>query len=269
MKNKRAFFALATALLLIIISFSCNKDDKDTQPDLPPIEALSMDFSDFTTFPDTAPDIKSAGYYTNFAYSFANVFLWNGITTAVMIIPVTAYAECLNHTPQYLGDNSWQWSYSVSIMTITLEAKLITKRIDNETFSAKMYITNSGNFEDFLWFEGTVRYDRTHALWTMYESPANNVEWLSIEWTKDWEAGTSSLIYTIEKAGHPEEGGYISFGIVEDTAYDTFYSISGSQVSIEIKYNTETHAGRVQSADVFGNTDWHCWDATFMNVDCN
>ena len=150
MKNKGTLFALATLLLLVIVSISCNKDEHDTQPDLPPLEALSMDFSDFTTFPDTTPALKSAGYYTNFAYSFANVFLWNGITTAVMIIPVAAYTECFNHTPQYLGDNSWQWSYTVTMMTITLEAKLITKRIDNETFSAKMYITNSGVFEDFL-----------------------------------------------------------------------------------------------------------------------
>ena len=53
--------------------------------------------------------------------------------------------------------------------------RLVTKRISNDEFQAEMFITRVGV------------YDRTHAEWTMYESPLSNVEWLNIEWNREWE----------------------------------------------------------------------------------
>lgn len=268
MKNTRTLFALATALLLIFVFISCDKDDKATQPDLPPIEALSMDFSDFTNFPDTTPDLKSAGYYTNFAFAFGSVSVWNFITAFTLAVPVATYAECLQHTPEYLGDNTWQWSFSVTILAIPYEARLKARRIDNETYSAKMYVTKTGAFEDFLWFDGVVRYDRTHAEWTMYEYPSNDA-WLSVEWFKDWVADTSSIIYTNIRNGDNDYGGYITYGITDDMDFDAYYSISGSAGSIDIEWNTTTLAGRISSDIIFDDEAWHCWNENFANVTCN
>jgi hypothetical protein len=248
------------------ISNSCTKDDEDTQPDLPPLEALVMDFSDFTTMPDT--NLKSTETYTHFAYAFTTVSVWNLLTGLAMIVPVAAYAECFNHTPVYQGENTWEWSYSVPAGDYEYEAKLVTKRINNETFSAKMYISMTGIFEDFIWFEGVVRYDRTYALWTVYESPTNNVEWLSVEWNKNWEAGTSDITYTIIKDGASEYGSYISFGITDDTEYNAYYYITGNEGWAEIKWNTTTKAGMIMSTTYFGDSEWHCWNESFQNIDC-
>ena len=66
----------------------------------------------------------------------------------------------------------------------TFKARLVTTRISNEEYTAVMFITKVGSYEDFIWYEGTLRYDRTHAEWTMYHSPQENVEWLSIEWNR-------------------------------------------------------------------------------------
>jgi hypothetical protein len=260
---------LSIILALAMINPSCTKDDEDTQPDLPPLEALSMDFSDFTTFPDTTSPLKSADSYINFVYSFTTVGVWSFLTGLPMIIPVAVYAECLKQTPEYLGDNGWQWSFSVTIATVTYEARLVAKRIDNETFSAKMYVTQTGAYEDFMWFEGIVRYDHTYAEWTMYESAANNVAWLSVVWNKDWVAATSDITYEILKTSSPEFGSYISYGIVDNTDYDAFYTISGSEGSAEIKWNTTTKAGRVKAEYFFDDTEWHCWNESFMDVSCN
>ena len=268
MKNKLfsiVFIMLATVLIIT----SCEKDDKDTLPELPPLEALNMDFSDFSTMPDTSSGLKSSGQYTNFALSFVSVGAWNIATIVTMAIPVATYAECLKQTPEYLGDNTWEWSFSVNILTIPYEARLVAKRIDNETYSAKMYVTKTGAFEDFLWFEGVIRYDGTEADWTMYESPANNVAWLSVEWEKDWEADTSSIIYTNIRVGDNDYGGYITYGITDDVDYDAYYSISGSEGMIDIKWNTSTLAGRISSNIFFDDEGWHCWDETFKNVTCN
>jgi hypothetical protein len=267
---KHKLFALLFVLIaLVLVIFSCEKDDKDTLPELPPLEALSMDFSDFSTMPDTTPVLKSSGHYTNFALSFVSVGVWNIATFVTMAIPIAAYTECLQQTPEYLGDNTWEWSFSVNILTIPHEARLVTKRIDNETYSAKMYVSKTGVFEDFLWFEGVIRYDATEADWTMYESPTNNVAWLSVEWEKDWEADTSSIIYTNIRAGDNDYGGYITYGITDDVDYDAYYSISGSEGMIDIKWNTSTLAGRISSNIFFDDDGWHCWDDTFMNVTCN
>ena len=66
----------------------------------------------------------------------------------------------------------------------TFKARLVTTRISNEEYTAVMFITKVGFYEYFKWYEGTLRYDRTHAEWTMYHSPQENVEWLSIEWNR-------------------------------------------------------------------------------------
>ena len=265
MKTRIYTFAILIAAMAII-TYSCTKDDEDTLPDMPPVESLTMDFSDFTTMPDTS--LKSTETYTHFAYAFTTVSVWNLLTGLTMIVPVAAYAECFNHTPDYLGDNSWQWTYSVTAGAIDYEAKLVTKRINNETFSAKMYITKTGFFEEFMWFEGIIRYDRTYALWTIYESPSTNVEWLSVEWNMNWEAGISDITYTIIKEGSAEFGSYISYGITDDVDYDAFYTISGTQGSAEVEWNTTTLAGRVMATYFFGDSDWHCWNEIFQDTDC-
>ncbi len=73
--------------------------------------------------------------------------------------------------------------------------------------------------------KATVRYDHTHASWKLYESPDNNVQWMDIEWTKDWEADTSQITYTNVKAGSEEFGSYITYGISDDADYDAFYTL--------------------------------------------
>ncbi len=259
---------LAAVWLLVMLAVSCSKDDEDTMPDLPPVEALSMDFSDFSELPDTT-DLKSTEGYWNFAYAYTSVSFWNALTVVTMAVPVASYLESLNQTPVYLGDNSWEWSYTVTVLHLEYTARLVTTRLNNEEFKVEMFISLTGVFEDFKWFEGTVRYDRTNASWTMYQGPDHSGSaWLNIEWNKDWEADTSNIRYTYVMTGDTEYGSYIEYGITDDTDYDAYYTVSGSQSTVEIKWNRTSKAGRVKSEAVFGDTGWHCWDESFMNVTC-
>ena len=57
---------------MVLLVTSCNKDD-DQVPQLPPVESFQMDFSDFTTFPDTTDSKKSVSAHRNFAHSFGTV----------------------------------------------------------------------------------------------------------------------------------------------------------------------------------------------------
>ena len=150
----------------------------------------------------------------------------------------------------------------------TFKARLVTTRISNEEYTAVMFITKVGSYEDFKWYEGTLRYDRTHAEWTMYHSPQENVEWLSIEWNKDWELEVSDITYTIVKPGDQEYGSYITFGITDWDVYDCFYAISHSQKATFIEWNRTTGEGRVKDEVNFGDADWHCWNELYQDIDC-
>ena len=266
MKQKTIISLMTVAVMIALVSTSCSKDDEGGAPAMPPIESFQMDFSDFTVFPDTSDVKKSMPGYRHFTYSFVTVSVWNLVTTVTLAVPVAVYMESFNHSPEFLGDDTWQWTYSLNTYT----AKLVTTRKNNEEFSAEMFITKSGEnaFEEFKWFEGDIRYDHTSATWRMYESPANNVQWLNIEWRKDWEAGTSDITYTNVKAGSEGFGGYITYGIVDDPDYDAFYAVFSAKAQVTVEYNTETKAGRVKDRGHFGNDDWHCWNEQFQDSDC-
>lgn len=267
MKQKRIYAFMAMVVMMALVVISCSKDEENSAPEMPPIESFQMDFSDFSEFPDTTESKKSLHSYQHFAFSYVTVGVWNVITTVALAVPVAVYLESFKHTPESLGDGIWQWTYSVDTYT----AKLVATRISNEEFTAEMLIskTGVGAYEDFKWFEGTIRYDHTHASWKLYESPTNNVQWLDMEWTKDWEAGTSSITYTNVKAGSDELGSYITYGIVDDPDYDAFYTLSSAANEVNIRYNTETKEGSVKSPANFGDSDWHCWNDLFQNVDCS
>ena len=264
---------LLTLLLIAVISgalvFSgCKKDDGGDAPELPPMESLLMDFSDFDDPSDTLSTKKEQVSYYNWGVAFLNVAFWNAYITVGLAIPVASYAEALRQTPVYLGDNQWEWNYSVTVNAQTYTAKLQAERISNEEFTATMYISGSGAFafNDFKWFEGTVRYDHTHALWTLYESPLNPVELLSVEWNRDWEAGTGDITYTVTKTGITETGSYISFAIDPAWTYDAVYTISLSTHIALIEWSRQTRAGRVKCTA--WDNEWHCWNEFLPDIEC-
>jgi hypothetical protein len=265
MKQKTIISLMTIAVMIALVSTSCSKDD-ESAPAMPPIESFQMDFSDFTVFPDTTDNLKSLNTYKHFTYSYVTVGVWNLVTTVALAVPVAVYLESFNHTPEFLGDDTWQWSYSVD----NYSARLVTSRKNNEEFTAEMFISKTGMeaFEDFKWFEGILSYNHTSASWKMYESPANNVQWLNIEWRKDWEEGTSDITYTNVKAGSEELGSFITYGIVDDPDYDAYYAVFSAKAQVTIEYNTETRAGRVKARGHFGNDDWHCWNEQFQDSEC-
>jgi hypothetical protein len=67
---------------------------------------MMMDFSE-----EPAARKGTAYTYKNFLYSYLSVGFWNVSVTLVSALPVVAYGHALQQTPEYLGDNTWEWSY--------------------------------------------------------------------------------------------------------------------------------------------------------------
>jgi hypothetical protein len=103
----RSIAAYLLSLSLVFAATSCeDKEPVEDRPELPPIESLKMDFSDFAEEP--GGDKGTLATYQNFWYSFWTVAIWNSAAVIVSALPVTAYAYALQQTPAYVGNYTWE-----------------------------------------------------------------------------------------------------------------------------------------------------------------
>lgn len=270
MMKKKIFkpvsYVLIIALGMAMTFTSCEKTPEVME--LPPKASLQIDLS---VFPSDNSAKKSAdAFFGNWFFSATNVLAWNVGIAANIVIPVTAYAEAFKHEAIYLGDNSWEWGYSVTIGQDTYVASLIGERLNNQEFSMTMYLSKSGmnGFEDFEWFSGVIRYDHTEASWSMNRSPADPVAFLDILYHKDFEKENADIRYTVVDPANELYNAYIEYGIDPEYDYDAYYTISKPAGTTYIEWNTETAAGRVTDEVQFGDDLWHCWDTGLLDVVC-
>jgi hypothetical protein len=264
--------------LILFAYTSCEKDETPDAPELPPAASLSMDFSDFSDSEYGSSTTKffsgdQAGLsYGNYAHAALTVTGWSIAAALVTTIPTISYAAILETEPVYMGDNSWQWetTFAPEGSPDSYSARLTAERVSNEEYKAEMYISKSGalGYEDFKWFEGTIRYDKTHASWTLYENPSNPNAVLDVEWNKDWEKETYDIAYTNVKEAGTEYGSYIMFEVLEDMVFDARYTITHTQNTVLIEWNRENKSGHVKDPGKFGDEEWHCWDENYLNTDC-
>ena len=249
--------AILLAVSLIIVSTSCDKEPVESRPELPPVESLMMSFTDFD---GPRIDTKATGErHLHFNYAFTSLVFWSGASAVTMALPVAAYAYALEQGVEYLGDNSWEWTYSFPWSGVDYTATLTAARINNEEFSMEMLIAPSATPEQGVrWFDGVVRYDHTRANWTIYKD--GSIEVLEVEWAKDYELGDASLLYTYVEPALDETGSYISYEYAPLEAYDASFTVSRSTGTTLVQWNTTSKEGRVQDEAKFGDAEWNCWD---------
>ncbi len=250
---------LVVAIAMTMVYSSCEKDKEASPPELPPENAFLMNMLDFKSEKSTAQLT-----YHNFNVAVTSIAVWNAILKSTLAIPVVSYAEAFNHEPVKVSDDTWKWSYNVEVLSITYTAELYGK-IAGPDVEWEMYITQEDGFQEFLWFEGVCDIGRTEGSWTVYENPINANEFLSIEWTRDWNTNTGDIRYTNIKPVVQGNGDYIYYGSTTGEDFNTFYNIydSSEDKLVEILYNTESHAGRI-----FYQDEWHCWDENFQDINC-
>ena len=257
------------SLFGMMIAFSSCEEEPEVM-ELPPAKSLVIDWDMFPTQSanKSLEDGALPMSYRNWLYSAGSVFVWNTVVAANMAIPTIAYTAAFDHEPVYLGDNSWEWSYSVPFNTRTIHASLVGTRLDNETFSMKMTLSEEGGFPEFKWFEGVIRYDHTYANWTLNHSPDNPVEYLDVVFNRDFETERYQTRYTVIDPSNDLYNGYVDFSLDPEQDYDAQYTVSRNDTTTSIEWSTETKAGRVKDSRQFGDSEWHCWDTLLQDVDC-
>ncbi len=275
-KNAVLFSRMALVLFaaVLIFSTSCKKEeDPGEAPELPPESTMVSDFSDFDDGKANLKSLDSSSTDStkdNWSYSALNVGVWQTILTVTLIVPVAAFQEAFNHDPTWDSQNKeWIWSYDYQTLGGTYTASL-HGRVGTNTIKWEMYVSKSGSYSDFLWYEGISQTDKSSGVWTLYKSPDNQVEFLDIEWNR-YSDGTADIKYTNVEDGAEGEGGYIFYGTtLQDPDYDAFYDIYNAKedATVNIKWHRDVKAGKVKSEHHFGDTDWHCWNEDLEDAVC-
>ena len=133
----------------------------------------------------------------------------------------------------------------------------------------EMFLSKVGGFEEFKWFEGVIRYDRTEANWILRKSPGEPKEYLKIAYEKDFETVVKNIRYTVID---PEDSrffnAYVDFGINPELDLDAHYTISRGKSVTQIEWSPSSKEGRTMSPELFGDEHWHCWDTELNDRAC-
>ena len=265
----RILSAIALTLTVLFATTSCEKQAKGDRPELPPAELLFMDYSDFDEEPGASKG--SLESHDNFIHAFGTVLFWHSpFVTVHTALPVAAYKIAIAQEAVDMGDNTWKWSYDFSWGEITYVVSLTASRINNEEFSIEMDVALASLPEmGVLWFDGVVRYDHTHASWTIYKE--GTIAVVEAEMNMDFETEAGSLKYTYVEPGMEETGSYILYEYDSEELYDASYTVSLSAGATGIEWDTTTKEGHVKDEVKFGDTNWHCWDSLangLVDKDC-
>jgi len=261
MKKKLRFRSLPVILMavtLLFIAVSCDKDPKGEQPVLPSVESLFMSYADFDEQPVTKGALAS---HENYIYAYSSVLFWHSPSiTLTMALPIAAYGYALTQESEYVGDNTWKLSFDFQWDQISYIVTLTASRENNDEFSILMEVAlaelpNLG----VKWFDGMVRYNHTHATWTIYKEGTQAV--VEGEMNYDFEANAGNLKYTYVEPEKEETGSYILYAYDQEAVYDASYTVSHSSGMTVIEWDTTTKEGHVKDEGHFQDADWHCWDA--------
>ncbi len=263
MKKIKIYSVLLILFIAISTSIYSCKDKEPLAPEIPPQESFVTNFSDFNS--KTAIDTTMA----NWGYSVLNVGVWNTIITVGLAVPVASYVEAIkNHEPEYQSENTWLWQYDFDVVLSSYTAKLFGT-LDNDSIYWEMYISKPGDFQDFLWYEGTSAVSGTKGTWTLYDNPTDKQKLLGIIWDRNSDS-TGNIKYLNIVPRGPENGGYIAYGNDNNTDLNAWYDIynKGKDNHTNIEWNTTVKNGRVKDINHFGNDLWQCWDESQKDVDC-
>ena len=247
------------ALTLLVSTTSCDKEPKGERPDLPPAEVLFMDYADFAEEPGMIKG--TAATYENFLHAFGTLLFWHSpAITLYTALPVAAYRVALAQEAEYLGDNTWLWSYEVDWFGTDYIVSLTASRINNDEFSIEMEVAlaslpNLG----VLWFDGVVSYNHTHATWSIYKE--GTIAVVDAEMNMNYETEAGTLKYTYVEPEMDETGSYILYEYDSEEVLDASYTVSLSASMTEIEWDLITKEGHVRDEVKFGDALWYCWDS--------
>jgi len=271
MNYKKHFNKILAILLAGSILFSvssCKKDEDKPAPEIPPESTFVMEFKGFENDDTTATrDIET---YQNWWWAASHVKVWNTLIKIGLAIPTASFLESFKHPAIYdPGSDSWTFTYNFWVLGIAHKATLHAS-IVAEGILWEMFISKDGEYTDFLWYYGVSDPLNHEGYWVLNNNPQNNQPLLEITWHRDPAGGTADIKYENILPGGAENGGYIYYGLTNDTPYNAYYNIYNKSADNlkNIEWHLTNIEGRVKDPVHFGDPDWHCWNNLFQDTTC-
>lgn len=263
--KKLLFTALIAGSLLNI---SCKKDASEA-PLLPPKSSMSADFSNFQESGKTDSSSIDTTKFDHWGRAAIQVTVWNIIIGLNMALPVAAFNEAHNQTPEYVSKKEgWLWSFSVTEASGTYTCNLYGKFV-GESIEWRMLISKAGSFTDVEWYTGISKTDGTGGSWSVNKNAFNVTKYLDIAWTK--VNSDVDVKFTLVEAGVPENGSYINYKEQPSASFDRAYDIylAKENQTVNLLWNKDTKDGKAKDPAHYGDNDYRCWDAALQNTVCN
>jgi len=202
-------------------------------------------------------------------------FVTAGITVAVaqaltvlhLAIPTAVFAAAANNTPSFEDDGRWHWRYTASH-----QGQLWTAHLSGSVQGAEvvwdMRITAPNAnppLNDFLWYGGNSRTDRTRGTWRFYDprNPSGSAELVRLDWTHQ-----SNDVHgvTVTVVSGPNVGDVLTADHNGSDRLVTFFDASDNR-TVEIGWNAATGTGYIIAPNYNGGLK-SCWDANQNDVAC-
>lgn len=269
-RNSKWNGLFSAVIASIILLNACNdKDDPGAgqQPVMPPASSMEPDFSYFNEENNPNGRVETVN---NWLVAAANVTFYSSILGSHLVVPVTAYKVALQQEATFDTElDIWVWAYETTVGSAGTFQVRLTADVSNSGINWTGYISKEGSFEDFIWFEGTSEIGGEAGTWTLYENHTTGAEWLSAEWSKSDVEGKANVKFTVEAPGD-HLGSSISYAINETEGFNRSVIIVDTNVdnTVTAHWNSETKIGRVKSPAHYQDEDFHCWDGTLQDTDC-
>lgn len=273
-KTHRSSTSPWLAILLLAGIAACDADsmspnDPGPSPELPPLTSMSGDFRLFGTpgAQGAAPAARADTPGPNFANAALRVLAAQVATVVTLAAPVATFAAAANNTPTYEDDGRWHWRFTTVQGGQTYTAHL-SGSVQGSNVIWDMRVTSPTHvppLEEFVWYDGQGRLDRTSGGWTFYDpsAPSTSTAVLSIDWTH--VSGTEHGWEATALAG-PATGDVFNASVDGDDRMITYRDAS-EQTSVEIYWNAADGSGYLIAPYYHGGSK-ACWDSDQQDVAC-
>lgn len=276
MKKSILFLLLLSA---VIVLQSCDKDDaldapeSLTVPELPPMELYSLP-TEKIAHNDSLMEEHSRCARDNWIHAGLSVLVWNSVVVVNLAIPTGAIALAFNEDAQYIGNNTFEWSYQYTTNPAlggnTYDISLTAQYVTSTEIEWILTASELGGFSNFQWIKAIIPTDFSEAEFVFYQNPTAPETYLQINSERDVMRQVYTTRLTNVIPGHADNGHYIQYGVMNNNAFNRSFNLfAGPDNVLDIEWNEPTRDGRVRHAYHFGNDAWYCWDENQCNSICN
>ncbi|MCI0495622.1 hypothetical protein L0Z72_11525 [candidate division KSB1 bacterium] len=273
-KNK--IIALGVMLIFLFGLTTCDKEptepNKNTAPELPPVQSMQIDLSYFHINPNQSLQ-KSATSKWNFLAAITTVSYINTFVIAASVAPSLVFATAMSQQPKLQDDAKFHWIYSASDTilgkVIAFEVDLVGWIDETEQESVwEVYVSSNNHspqLNHFLWYQGRSEIGNKKGWWLFHDdkSPDSLIDVLKVAWDLSDE-NDKELIFTNVTASSNEYGDYLKYGIEFSDRYLIFFDASENKTNT-IYWNAETGAGFIEWQN-YNNGAKSYWDENHNDI---